>query len=320
MDIAQPTSPAEDRSESETGPALRGGTAPARRGGTSESAPALRGSSASESAPPPREGAASASGRDGASSEPAPAQRSSYTNVSFRRLDAQRIVETADSLSRRIAERFPGSGLLDLSREVQNVAGEALKLAEWLARPHWIARGSSTVLSVGLLSVAATAALQVRIGLGLHSFAEWAQAIESMVNDLVFVGIAMYFVWSLETRRKRAKAIAALHVLRSLAHIVDMHQLTKDPDRTVSARADTASSPRGEMSAFTLTRYLDYCSELLAILSKIAALYVQELSDPTTVAAANAVEELCVGLSRTIWQKIMILDRVLSPNARAGAF
>jgi hypothetical protein len=29
------------------------------------------------------------------------------------------------------------------------------------------------------------------------------------------------------------------------------------------------------------------------------------------------VEELCVGLSRTIWQKIVILDRVLSPVARA---
>jgi hypothetical protein len=42
----------------------------------------------------------------------------------------------------------------------------------------------------------------------------------------------------------------------------------------------------------------------------VATLYVQELADPTTVAAANAVEELAVNLSRAIWQKIIILDRV----------
>ncbi|MET0385097.1 MAG: hypothetical protein ABW321_04020, partial [Polyangiales bacterium] len=132
-------------------------------------------------------------------------------------------------------------------------------------------------------------------------------------NDLVFVGIAVYFLLGLELRRKRTRALNALHVLRSLAHIIDMHQLTKDPDRTFADRADTASSPKDSLNAFELTRYLDYCSELLAIVSKIAALYVQELADPATVSAASAVEELCVGLSRTIWQKIVILDRVLAP-------
>ncbi|HKU41220.1 MAG TPA: hypothetical protein VJR89_23820 [Polyangiales bacterium] len=135
-----------------------------------------------------------------------------------------------------------------------------------------------------------------------------------MVNDLVFVGIAVYFLLGLETRRKRTRVIAALHVLRSLAHIIDMHQLTKDPDRVAEQRPDTASSPEQHLSAFQLTRYLDYCSELLAIVSKIAALYVQELSDSATVSAASAVEELCVGLSRTIWQKIIILDRVIAPS------
>ena len=69
------------------------------------------------------------------------------------------------------------------------------------------------------------------------------------------------------------------------------------------------------MSAFELTRYLDYCTGLLAI-SKVAALYVQELKDPVTVSAANAVEELAVNLSRAIWQKIVILDRV-TPNGDA---
>jgi len=121
----------------------------------------------------------------------------------------------------------------------------------------------------------------------------------------------------LEARRKRARALEALHVLRSLSHIVDMHQLTKDPERIVSGGPSTPSSPERKMSAFELTRYLDYSTELLAIISKVAALYVQELADPVTVSAANAVEELAVNLSRAIWQKIVILDRVTPPATLA---
>jgi hypothetical protein len=68
------------------------------------------------------------------------------------------------------------------------------------------------------------------------------------------------------------------------------------------------------MTPFELTRYLDYSSEMLAIISKVAALYVQELPDPVTVDAASAVEDLAGGLSRTIWQKIVILDRIMTPD------
>ena len=53
-----------------------------------------------------------------------------------------------------------------------------------------------------------------------------------------------------------------------------------------------------------------YSTELLAILSKVAAIYVQRFNDSETVRAAGDIEDLTVGLSRNIWQKIMILDRV----------
>jgi hypothetical protein len=101
-------------------------------------------------------------------------------------------------------------------------------------------------------------------------------------------------------------------VLRSLSHVVDMHQLTKDPERLASGDGggDTASSPKRDMTPFQLTRYLDYSSELLAIVSKVAAIYVQRFDDTETLRAAGDIEDLTVGLSRNIWQKIMILDRV----------
>jgi hypothetical protein len=233
----------------------------------------------------------------------------------FRKLDPEQIVETASRLERRIEERFPGAGLGKLAEELTQVTREARALSAWLAAPNKPLRAGVTLAILVLFAVVVMAAVTLRGATGPHDWADWVQSLEALVNEAVFVGVAVYFLLGLESRRKRARALAALHVLRSLAHIVDMHQLTKDPERIVSGPS-TPSSPARTMSAFELTRYLDYSTELLAIISKVAALYVQELADPIIVDAASAVEELAVNLSRAIWQKIVILDRV-TPTAPA---
>ena len=64
------------------------------------------------------------------------------------------------------------------------------------------------------------------------------------------------------------------------------------------------------MTSFQLNRYLDYCSESLALISKIAALYVQDFQDPIVLDAVDDVEDLTSGLSRKIWQKITILENL----------
>jgi hypothetical protein len=55
-------------------------------------------------------------------------------------------------------------------------------------------------------------------------------------------------------------------------------------------------------------RYLDYCSELLALNAKFAALFAQNTDDSVILNAVNDLELLMQGLSAKIWQKIMILD------------
>jgi hypothetical protein len=99
-----------------------------------------------------------------------------------------------------------------------------------------------------------------------------------------------------------------LHRLRSLAHIVDMHQLTKDPGHALREIEPTASSPERPLSAEQLIRYLDYCSELLSLISKLAALQAQHLQDSVVLEAVNEIESLTSDLSRKIWQKITILN------------
>ena len=63
------------------------------------------------------------------------------------------------------------------------------------------------------------------------------------------------------------------------------------------------------MTDFELSRYLNYCSEMLSLIGKVAALYVQRFDDPVALSAVNEMEDLTTGLSRKIWQKIMILNQ-----------
>jgi hypothetical protein len=141
--------------------------------------------------------------------------------------------------------------------------------------------------------------------------------IEAALN-MTLLGIgALFFAVSLEDRLKRRRALAELHAFRSFAHVIDMHQLTKDPGTLLGRGPTTASSPRRIMSRYELTRYLDYCSEMLSLIGKLTALYAQNLPDPVVIEAVNDIEELTANFSRKVWQKISILESYETSGVRA---
>ena len=72
--------------------------------------------------------------------------------------------------------------------------------------------------------------------------------------------------------------------------------------------ARTSASPERDMTPFELTRYLDYCSEMLSLTAKCAALYAEKLSDPVVVDTVGDIERLTSDLSSKIWQKITIVQ------------
>ena len=224
----------------------------------------------------------------------------------YRQLDDDRIIETLKRLRDRISERFPTSSLARVSEELLTIARESASHVAYLAKPNWGIRASDVVAIAVMLGVVGTAATQVRLTSGAAGWTDFVQGVEAAINDLVFLGIAVFLV-TIETRLKRRRALAALHQLRSIAHVVDMHQLTKDPERLLSNTPATASSPVRTMTRDELGRYLDYCSELLSVTSKIAALFVERFDDPVTLGAVNEIESLTAGLSRKIWQKISML-------------
>jgi hypothetical protein len=224
----------------------------------------------------------------------------------YRSLDSEKIVGTIATLSQRIDERFPNSGLGNVCRELLTIGGESQERSAWIAKTQWPLRIITWILLVVMASGLAVILTHAAWPSGGFEVVGLVQGLEAALNITILLGAAALFLATVEVRIKRKRALKAIHELRALAHVIDMHQLTKDPER-LRAR-DTASSPKRTLSGSELIRYLDYCSEMLSLIGKIAALYVQKFDDPVALAAVNEVEELTTGLSRKIWQKIMILN------------
>jgi hypothetical protein len=241
-----------------------------------------------------------------ADTEPDPTEDAA-TAPTFLRLDADQVVRTVAELRQRIGRRFPGSGLFDLSRQLLNVATQARERSLWIAKPILPLR-----IGIGLLVLliaAGIAGTVYRVGmprepLGFFSF---VQVLESGINDVVLVTAGVFFLATLETRIKRTRARNALNELRAIAHIIDMHQLTKDPEWVMARGEQGVSHPRRQLTPFELSRYLDYCSEMLSLTGKCAVLCVQGFDDDVALRGVNEIEDLTTGLSRKIWQKLMIL-------------
>lgn len=232
---------------------------------------------------------------------------------SYQTLDPERIAATIDLLRRRIEHRFPQSGLAGVALELDRIAEKARERSAWIARPILglrLAVGALLVLiGAGLLTTLATLPLPSE---RVHVIA-FVQVLEAGINDVVLVGAAVFFLITVETRVKRGRALEAIREMRSIAHVIDMHQLTKDPEWLLGRSGESGLLPPRAMTRFELARYLDYCSEMLSLVGKVAALYVQRFDDSVALAAVNEVEQLTSGLSRTIWQKLMIVHAQARP-------
>ncbi len=227
----------------------------------------------------------------------------------YRGLDAAKVVETISTLQQRIAERFPGAGLGAVCAELHAIARENSRRAAAIGRRNYLLRILVFGVLVGCIWLLARVLALIDFSkTSTDSVYSVLQGIEAALNIVVLMGAALFFLVTVEERLKRRRALRALHELRSIVHVIDMHQLTKDPSTMVSVAGKTPSSPARTFSPFELTRYLDYCSEMLSLTSKVAVLYAQSFPDPIVTEAVSDIERIGAGLSQKIWQKIIILQ------------
>jgi hypothetical protein len=223
-------------------------------------------------------------------------------------LDPVRIIETIDRLRLRIESRFPRSGLLGVCGICLKIAEQARERAEFIDRPTYWLRAIIILFIVAI--VFGVVSVTVFLPRHLLDITENWETIEALTSETLLLAAGLFFLISLETRFKRRRALSAIHELRALAHVVDMHQLTKDPERLLPDWIQSEHSPSMTMNAFELGRYLDYCNEMLSLIGKLAAVYIQRFDDEVALEAVTEVEILTASLCDRIWQKIMFLNSI----------
>ena len=228
----------------------------------------------------------------------------------FEHLEPEQVIKTIQQLQKRILERFPNAGLAQVCGNFMRLSEKAHQTTQEIARPMWKLRFITYAIIAIMILLPLVIVWDSNWTLGKMTIADEITLTEALFNDLILIGAAILFLTTVETRVKRQRTLTAIHKLRSIAHIVDMHQLTKDPEKYLvnPDKTDTASSPKRIYTAYELGRYLDYCSEMLSLIGKVGAMYIQEFPDSEAVGAVNELESLTTGLSRKIWQKIMILN------------
>jgi len=230
--------------------------------------------------------------------------------MDYQKLDYKKILETMERLSKRITERFPARGLRKVAEELMTITHQSQGHIAYVSKPIIYLRVLNGFVITAIVASLIGSIWALNLELESLGLAEFVQVLEAGINDVVLIGASIFFLVTLETRIKRNRVLKALDKLRAIIHVIDMHQLTKDPDRVLKQTQNTPSSPKASMNVYELSRYLDYCSELLSLSSKVAALYVQNFNDSVALASVNELETLTTGLSRKIWQKLMIIHTI----------
>jgi hypothetical protein len=211
-------------------------------------------------------------------------------------LRSEEVTNTLERLLERILERFPSSGLGRVCTELIEISKDTKEVATWIIKPLWTVRVAIGVFLLFVLVALGFTISRSQIGVSKIDLQSLVSMLESITNEVVLLVAGVFSLVTIEGRIKRQRVIDAITNLRAVAHIVDMHQLTKAP----------GSSQHG-LNNENLARYLDYCSEMLSLVSKIAFLYVNNFDDSAANQSVNELEDLTSGLSRKIWQKITII-------------
>ena len=226
----------------------------------------------------------------------------------YRRLDDDRLIASLTQLDERIRERFPNASLARVCQDLISITRDNTKRAAAIGERQWRLR----------LGIALVISLAIGVLIKLLLLVDWnirgpdtvytlAQGISAAIYIFFAMAGAVFFLVTMEDRLKRRRALKALAELRSIIHVIDMHQLTKEPASILSGGAPTEHSPKRTLTPFQLGRYLDYCAEMLSLVAKVAVLYAQNLPDPVIVDAVSDIERLTTNLSQKIWQKIMLV-------------
>jgi hypothetical protein len=214
------------------------------------------------------------------------------------RLDPARIIETTENLARNISEKLPGSSLAGLAVELAQIAHATFERARQARRP---------IYSIRVLSLLAISASLLGLWYLLsHIHARWEfggtitevfEAADAGFNLLVLLAGALWFLVTIENRIKRKKALEFIEELREFIHVIDVTQLYYTP-----LVYDPEPAPARISLTFDYTYFL-FCTQMLAVISNLAALYTRGAAGDSILRAASEVEQLSNAISVKLLSK-----------------
>lgn len=220
----------------------------------------------------------------------------------YSQLNIDKIIEVVHTLSLRIQDRFPQADLLNVCNELEELAIKSKENNARLTKPYILIR-IAFILLIFLASASIIYTMfMLKFEDSLLTVQNFITVSEAFLNETVTIGFAFYFLYKFEDILKQKKILSALQELRTIAHVIDLHQLTKDP--TYVSAEKTKHSPKREFTKPELSRYLIYCCEMLSLTSKVAATYAFDNKDEMVLNTIHDIEVLSSTLSGKIWQKI----------------
>lgn len=236
--------------------------------------------------------------------------------ASYRALDPKRILLTAKKTREQIAELFPGSGLEGVAKELVEVAHETRAQTHLISKPLWGLRIGIGLLVLMVVCLPCVALGVIELTETKPQLWDFLEATDAGIHILLVLAGGILFLVATERRIQRKRAMSSLNELRSLAHIIDMHQMSKDPiTRQTETTDPEVLRGRTVHTPVQLGQYLDFSADMLSIVGKLAALYPQNLDDRDVLVAVNEIESLSTSTARKVWQKLMILNQVMLSGA-----
>jgi hypothetical protein len=231
------------------------------------------------------------------------------SHIQYRTIDPEKLILTVSKLADRVEDEFPKSGLAAVANEVAAVAEGTVARVHEIVKPKIFLRVMVGLLVVAALSGPFLFSVLLSFSEEVNNLGDFLEATDAGLHLLLILTGGIVFLVGLENRLRRNHALEALAEFRSLAHLVDLHQINKDPglDRMTPPKPDR----RTVRSDAALAEYLDFSGDLLSIIGKLAAFYAQNLSDRVVLDAVNEIETLSSSLSNKLWLKIIVLREMM---------
>jgi len=124
----------------------------------------------------------------------------------FDLLDSEHLDEQINILRDRVGERFPDSGLYQVAIHLAELSHRSAKTASYLGKPNYFIRAITVTLALLIVVGTIVAFMNFEIKFHNKDLLSVVQFLESLINDIVFIGVAIFFLVSIETKYKRSRA------------------------------------------------------------------------------------------------------------------